>query len=72
MPLFVIPQCSKTVSIAQEYLDKAPESVLAIAAQRRPPDSITVSLKDWPDANVDVWQVGTRAVTAAMSGSSQA
>ena len=42
----------------QEYLDRAPESVLAIAAQRAPPDS-TVSLKDWPDANVAVLQVGT-------------
>jgi len=59
---FVIPQCNnETVSLAQEYLDRAPESVLAIAAQRAPPDS-TVSLKDWPDANVAVLQVGTRAV----------
>ncbi len=59
---FVIPQCNnETVSVAQEYLDRAPESVLAIAAQRAPPDS-TVSLKDWPDANVAALQVGTRAV----------
>ena len=62
MRLFVIPQCNnETVSIAQEYLDRAPESVLAIAAQRAPTDK-TISLKDWPDANVAVLQVGARAV----------
>lgn len=60
MRLFVVPQCNnETVSIAQEYLDRAPESVLAIAAQRAPPEN-TISLKDWPDANVAVLQVGTR------------
>jgi hypothetical protein len=72
MRLFVIPQCNKnTVSIAQEYLDRAPESVLAIAAERAFPNRY-ISLKDWPDANVAVLQVGTRAVTEAMSGSPQA
>lgn len=56
--LFVIPQCNnETVSVAQEYLDRAPESVLAIAAQRALPNSV-VMLKDWPDANVAVLQVG--------------
>ncbi|KAL0032692.1 hypothetical protein WJX79_003698 [Trebouxia sp. C0005] len=54
--LFVIPQCNnETVSVAQEYLDRAPESVLAIAAQRALPNSV-VMLKDWPDANVAVLQ----------------
>ena len=63
---FVIPQCNnETVSLAQEYLDRAPESVLAIAAQRATPDS-SISLKDWPDANVAVLQVGTRAVIEAI------
>ena len=56
------------MSIAHEYLDRAPESVLAIAAQRAPPDS-NVSLKDWPDANVAVLQVGV--MTHAMPGSPQ-
>ena len=66
--LFVIPQCdNKTVSIAQEYLDRAPESVLAIAAQRATPNS-TVSLKDWPDANVAVLQA--RVMTEPMPGNS--
>jgi len=62
--LFVIPQCdNKTVSIAQEYLDRTPESVLAIAAQRAPPIGVfannIVSLKDWPDADVAILQVGS-------------
>ena len=73
--MFVIPQCNNTtVSIAREYLDRAPESVLAIAAQRAPPNS-NVSLKDWPDANVAVLQVSmitqVGIMTHAMPGSPQ-
>ena len=69
--MFVIPQCnSTTVPIAHEYLDRAPESVLAIAAQRAPPNS-NVSLKDWPDANVAVLQVGVMTQCHAMPGSPQ-
>ena len=58
MRRFVVPQCGNhTVSIAQEHLDRAPESVLTIAAQNALPDS-AISLIDWPDADAAVLQVG--------------
>lgn len=58
MRRFVVPKCDNhTVSIAQEHLDRAPESVLTIAAQNAPSDS-AISLKDWPDADAAVLQVG--------------
>ena len=62
MRRFAATQCSdKTVSIAEEHLDKAPESVLAIAARDSSlaPDSVVI-LKHWPDANVVILQVGDR------------
>ena len=58
MRRFVVPQCDNhTVSIAQEHLDRAPESVLAIAAHSASSDS-AISLKDWPNADAAVLQVG--------------
>ena len=58
MRRFIVPQCGNyTVSIAQEHFDRAPESVLAIAAHSAPSDC-AISLKDWPDADAAVLQVG--------------
>ena len=58
MRRFTVPQCGNfTVSIAQDHLDRAPESVLAIAAHTAPSDC-GISLKDWPDADAAVLQVG--------------
>lgn len=58
MRRFTVPQCGKfTVSIAQDHLDRAPESVLTLAALSAPSDC-AISLKDWPDADVAVLQLG--------------
>ena len=59
MVRFAAPQSiDQTVSIADEHLKKAPESVLAIAAWHSSlaSDSVVI-LKDWPDADVVVLRV---------------
>ena len=54
------------VTIAQEYLDMAPESLLSIAANHSP-DGEVIGLTSWPQPNVTALQVILPTTGAAVA-----